>query len=253
MKGKEVLLGAALAVLLAACNNSNALKKQSDDVGMNGDSSNRENTTITDDTTSETTDTGTDPTGTGIGLNGDTYTGDTTGMDTTDEDNLMEPYEFDVNGVGYEGDIVFKVKARETLKVQFIPLGAPTTIKVDGKDSGYFAPYGKLMVYIKVGKVDTATPLLSNGLDRAAQVSPVMDFSSAIKTACTGQGASRVCPDTIDVIVHRPNYDYWARNYSTYCFYPKNAQAYCTDHTWVYPSHPWAGTLRVQTEETEAL
>ncbi|MEK7691956.1 MAG: hypothetical protein AAB425_13155, partial [Bdellovibrionota bacterium] len=84
------------------------------------------------------------------------------------------------------------------------------------------------------------TPLLSNGLAETQEQSPIKNYSSAFAKLC--QESDQTCRETVTITVYKPNYDYWCFNYWMYC-----------PHTHVYSTHPWNGTLEIETDETVAL
>ena len=151
---------------------------------------------------------------------------DTNDLDTPN----LPPLTFEVSNVGYT-EVSIQVKTTKILKVKFVPATQSSMVT----NSGYAPQYSKLGVYIAVGSQDRPTPLLSNGLMEAAKESPIMDFSASINEA--------TADDEVKITVHKPNYDYWClMGYYNLCPY-----------THVYETHPWSGTLIVQTDETEEL
>jgi hypothetical protein len=140
-----------------------------------------------------------------------------------------QPITMQVSGVGYDSVTVSVPNVTSVLKVEFTPGVQNGT--VSGTN---FAPiYSGLGVYINVGSLSQPTPLLHNGADGTnVETSGVMDYSSAL-SGTTG---------SVVITVTKPNYDYWCLNYGEYCPW-----------TQVYPTHPWNGTLRIQTDYTDSL
>lgn len=144
------------------------------------------------------------------------------------------PYSFRVEGIGYNG-MKLKVKANKKLKIKFTPGVQDQTVK----DTGYSPEYSQLAVFIQVENTEKATPLLSNGLSRAA-TSKTLDFSSGFTKTCPASSAN--CRQDVEITVHRPNYDHYCYMYGMYCM-----------HTKVYETHPWNGTITVETDDTASL
>jgi hypothetical protein len=145
-----------------------------------------------------------------------------------------------VKQVGYNDFEITGIQAGKRLKVQFIPGKQDSPVAVEGQE---FMPfYSKLGVFITVNSQTTATPMLNNGFTpgSTASKSPVIDFSSAIASQCQGQGDD--CRKSITIKVGRPNYDYWCLNHAVYCPW-----------THVHTTHPWNGTLLIETDDTVSI
>ncbi len=141
-----------------------------------------------------------------------------------------------VGAIGYTSTSI-TVKARKVLKLRFTPGMQDETIS----GSTTKPLYSGLGVYISVGSTSTPTPFLYNGMyGGAAQNSGSMDFSASIPQSCASSDAA--CREDVTITVSRPNYDW-------YCL---NGQGGCP---WahVQDTHPWNGTLQVQTDDTQAL
>lgn len=167
-----------------------------------------------------------DPTGSG-------GTGSTGGSTWTGTDPLIS---FSVRSVGYTAT-TYTVRARKSLKVRFTPGVQDSAVK----DTGFHPQYSKLAVYVKVGERSQPTALLSNGMTSgSAENSHIMDFSSSFEKTCAEEDAT--CREEVTITVEKPNYDFYCLNYGMYC-----------SHTQVYETHPWNGTLTVQTDDTVLL
>ena len=150
--------------------------------------------------------------------------------------NLPAPASQRVGSVGYTSTSI-TVKARKVLKIQFTPGQQDETIS----GSTTKPLYSGLGVYLTVGSTTTPTPFLYNGMyGGTAQNSGTLDFSAEIPQTCASSDAA--CRENVTITVSRPNYDW-------YCI---NNQGGCP---WahVQDTHPWNGTLKVQTDDTKAL
>jgi len=146
-------------------------------------------------------------------------------------------YQFEINGVGYPSEVRIEVPVRDILKVRFRPETNIDTVA----NTGFVAQYSHLAVFLDVGSTSQATPLLSNGLIYQQETSNIIDFSSQFTKTCTSSSPTD-CRQMVTVKVHKPNYDYWCFNFGMYCSY-----------THVWDTHPWRGTLLIETDDTEAL
>jgi hypothetical protein len=145
------------------------------------------------------------------------------------------PFTAAVGATGYNATYI-TVKTGKVLKVQF----APGVQNKPVSGTGFYPQYSKLGVYITVGSSSKATALLANGYNSAQQSSLVMDYSD--QTPCTKSNGSSSCRQNVMIIIERPNNDYKCLNYGTYCPYDK-----------VYETHPWNGTLTIQTDDTTEI
>lgn len=144
------------------------------------------------------------------------------------------PYSFRVGAVGYTSTTV-SVSAGQVLKIKFTPGVQDQAIA----GTGVYPNYSMLGVYITVNGVVGATEMLSNGFrGGGAQTSSVMDFSNAIAGSCSNSS----CRQSVTITIDHPNNDYWCYNYGQFCPY-----------SWVYNTHPWHGTLEIQTDDTTAI
>lgn len=139
-----------------------------------------------------------------------------------------------VGAIGYRSTSI-DVRVNKILKIKFTP--GINDEQIEG--TGYSPQYSKLAVFIKVGDESVATPLLNNGLQEDQQSSAVIDFSDKIEGQC---GDDPICRETITITIEKPNNDYWCLNWETHC-----------SHTHVHDTHPWNGTIMVQTDDTRAL
>lgn len=147
----------------------------------------------------------------------------------------VPPYKYLISGVGYNAKTV-QVRAGQVLKVKFTA-GLPSQ-KVDG--TGFTATYSQLGVFIKVGDYEEATELLSNGLYSGQfETSHVIDLAGAIPDRCATN--DRSCRKDVTITVYKPNYDF-------YCLI-----GYACPYTHVWETHPWNGTLTVQTDDTDGI
>ena len=148
----------------------------------------------------------------------------------------VPPISYRVGAIGYTTDSV-TVDARSTLKIRFTP--GVQDEKVAG--TGYSPQYSKLGVYIQVGSQTKPTPMLPNGMTDPSQDSGVMDFSRSIDTSLCSAGNPN-CRVTVTINITKPNYDYWCLNFQQYC-----------PNTTIYSTHPWHGTVQIQTDDTDPL
>ncbi len=163
---------------------------------------------------------------------------------TTDEaedtsDGIEPLYETRVEGVGYTSG-TYEVPATTELKLRFSP--GIQDQKVDG--TGFSPTYSQLGVYLTVGSQTVSSGLLSNGAaDGSKTNSGILDLSPALaEMPCEDGSSTEGCRKTVTITIEKPNYDYWCFNYGMYC-----------PHTHVYSTHPWNGTLEIETDETVAL
>ncbi|MCM2279509.1 MAG: hypothetical protein NDJ89_15645 [Oligoflexia bacterium] len=149
----------------------------------------------------------------------------------------IPPLSLRVGTAGYNS-VTVTVKARNLLKVRFVPGVQDETVS----GSGFSPKYSGLGVYVTVGSNTETTPLLYNGVfGGAAEKSSIFDFSNSFDRTCATGDTE--CKESVTITVSKPNYDYWCVNYGYYCGY----------WTHIEPSHPWHGTLEIQTESTDAL
>ncbi len=147
----------------------------------------------------------------------------------------ISPITTRVGATGYTSTTV-TIDVRKTLKVKFTPGIQDENVA----GTGFSPNYSRLGVYIQVGSQTQATEMLSNGVFGTAQTSRVIDFSSAVDSGCDPMDLSCTIPVTIKVF--KPNNDYFCLNFGTYCPWAQ-----------VYSTHPWHGTLHIQTDNTDAI
>jgi hypothetical protein len=148
----------------------------------------------------------------------------------------IAPYTMRVGTVGYNSTTV-QISTRSILKVTFAPGVQDQTVA----GTGFEPAYGHLGVYIQVGSSSQPTPMLSNGLlDGNPETSPVLDFSSAFTPTCAATDTT--CHQPITITITKPNNDYYCMNFGLYCAWAQ-----------VYSTHPWHGTLSIQTDDTNPL
>lgn len=157
-----------------------------------------------------------------------------TPLPTTAPYTGLPPYQFKIEGVGYKTYHV-TVQANRVLKVKFRP--GINSKYVEGTK---FTPrYSQLGVYIGVTDYSEPTEILNNGLTTGqVQTSSVIDFSSKILVS----GNAVTDRHEVEIIVNKPNNDYWCLNFMMYCSW-----------TNVWDTHPWNGTLLVQTDDTDPI
>jgi hypothetical protein len=144
--------------------------------------------------------------------------------------------QFRVGAVGYTSASI-NIYTGRVLKIKFTAGVADTTVA----GTGYTAQYSGIGVYIGVGSTSRPTPLLYNGLlGGAAQSSSVMDFATSISANCAP--ADVTCRKDVTVNVSQPNNDYWCFNFAMYCPWTR-----------VHDTHPWNGTLSIQTDDTDPI
>jgi hypothetical protein len=117
--------------------------------------------------------------------------------------------------------------------------GTASPIKMTVRGVGYTSQLG---VYIQVGSLNQPTEMLTNGYNgTTAETSSVIDFSSSIPSgSCAGQATT--CRQNVTITVNKPNDDYWCLTTGQFCPW-----------SYVYASHPWNGTLTIQTDDTTAI
>lgn len=149
----------------------------------------------------------------------------------------IPPLSFRVDAIGYTSTTV-KVSARNVLKIRFAPGVNDKTIS----GSNVNPQYAALGVYITVNGTSLPTPLLFNGYfsGTSQETSDVLDFSNAFARTCASDDT--LCRETVTIKIEKPNNDYWCVNYGAYCPY-----------THVPDNHPWNGTLKVQTDDTDPV
>lgn len=160
---------------------------------------------------------------------------------TGDEDDSStvitgEPaFNYQIQGTGYTS-VSVKVQTNRILKVQFTPGTQDRTVEGTG-----FAPqYSQMGVYIKVGTQSQATEMLSNGLlGGSPEKSRILEFSNSFTRTCDRTDSS--CRQEVTITVEKPNYDY-------FCLINWKCP-----WTQVWETHPWTGTLLIQTDDTDGL
>ncbi len=141
-----------------------------------------------------------------------------------------------IDKTGYDVSYTYQVRVKNVLKIKFKPGLQNKTVA----GTGWSPNYSQLAVYISIEDDSRPTSLLSNGLLSPAEESPVLDFSTSFRKTCaTGDTA---CRQLVTITVNKPNYDYWCYNFGQYC-----------PHTHVWDTHPWNGTLSIQTDDTNAF
>ena len=163
-----------------------------------------------------------------------TTTGTTTTTTTT---GTASPITMTVRGIGYNSTSV-TVSANQVLKVEFAPGVQDTAVA----GTGVYPQYSQLGVYIQVGSFNQPTEMLTNGYNGTTpETSSVIDFSSYIPSgSCAGKATN--CRQNVTITINKPNDDYWCLTSGQFCPW-----------SYVYASHPWNGTLTVQTDDTTAI
>lgn len=179
--------------------------------------------------------------------NSNSDNGNNTELDTSDDDlskdgehrdGTFPPLRFNVDGTGYNDSYTVTVSTRSILKVAFLP----DVQQKAAADSGFFPQYSKLAVFIQVGDHEEPTSLLNNGYfpQYPQQTSSIIDFSDDFEKKCDANDKS--CRQIVEVRVQKPNYDYWCLQYGMSC-----------PHTHVHATHPWFGTIVVETDDTDSI
>ncbi len=146
--------------------------------------------------------------------------------------NLLEPYEFDVHGTGYN-PVTIDVPASVRLRIRFEPQQQQMNIQ----NTGYYVGYSRLAAEVSVVNASGSaqfTPLLSNGYITTAQHID-RDLSSYVSAGSGGM---------VTIKVDRPNYDYECLYWGLGCN---------PGWTHVQNGHPWWVKLIVETEDTTTL
>lgn len=146
--------------------------------------------------------------------------------------NAVAPLSFRVGTVGYN-PVTVTVSTQSTLQVQFQAEQQDQSIA----GTNFEPEYSMLGVYITVGSTTTPTQVVPNGYNGTLQTpSSIIDFSSAIPSGSNG---------SVTIVIAQPNYDYDCLNFDLYC--------YPVPWMHVLDTHPWHGTLFVQTDNTQPL
>lgn len=146
----------------------------------------------------------------------------------------VPPLSFRVGTIGYNS-VTLSARAGKILKVQFTPGQQDENVK----GTSFTPIYSRLGVYINIGGASKPTPMLSNGLTTGTpSSSSAMDFSSGLPCAQEDDE----CRRTVAITVTKPNYDYWCYNFGTDCPW-----------THIWETHPWHGTLEIETDDTDPL
>ena len=185
--------------------------------------------------------------GDGVSTPSSSTTTPTTSTTTTTTTSGVSPLTFPIRATGYT-TVTVNVSANKKLKAKFTPGVADTTIA----GYGATAVYTKLGVYIGIGDTTSPTALLSNGADGSAvQTSSIFDLSNKFNRTC--QTTDTACRDTVTITVTKPNYDYFCINCALWLYQNANYCNLACPNTHVYDTHPWNGTLTVQTDDTDAI
>lgn len=151
----------------------------------------------------------------------------------------VPPYSFRVGAVGYTSTRI-SVRTNSVLKLRFTPGIQDEKVRdSNGNLTGFSPRYSHLGVYVEVEGNAQPTRMLSNGLVSAAE-SDDFDLSTSFTRACTS--AEPNCRQDVEIVIKQPNYDYWCLNYGMYCSW-----------THVESTHPWHGTVLVQTDDTDPI
>lgn len=142
-----------------------------------------------------------------------------------------------IQGTGYTS-VSVTVQTNRILKVQFIPGTQDRNVA----GTGFTPQYSRMGVYIKVGSQSQPTEMLGNGSSGGdAEKSRILEFSNSFTRSCNR--ADTTCRQDVTITVEKPNYDYFCLiGYFPGCPW---------SHVW--ETHPWNGTLLVQTDDTDAL
>ncbi|MEK6577839.1 MAG: hypothetical protein AABZ55_01315 [Bdellovibrionota bacterium] len=146
------------------------------------------------------------------------------------------PITMRVDGTGFTTTTV-TVYTNSILKLTFSPGTQDRTIA----GTGQVATYSKMGVYIGIGSNLSPTEMLNNGFTGGTpQTSRVFDLSSSFtKTCAAGDSA---CRQAVTIKIGNPSNDFYCLNFGSYCPWGT-----------LYSTHPWNGTLRVQTDDTDSL
>lgn len=143
-----------------------------------------------------------------------------------------------VGGYGYDAAPTVEVRTNRVLKVRFTPGIADE----NELNTGFTRHYSGLAVYIQVGATELPTPLLHNGVAGTAVETKTFDFSNSFERTCLRTDTS--CRQMVTITVKKPNYDHYSFTYP-YSGFP--------GWTHVTSTHPWNGTLTIQTDDTNAI
>ncbi|HAR42886.1 MAG TPA: hypothetical protein DCS07_09705 [Bdellovibrionales bacterium] len=159
---------------------------------------------------------------------------------TSVNSNLLPTIIKRVEGVGYDQTVSVEVRVRRILKVKFTPGIADKT----EAGTGFTRHYSGLGVYLSVESNSQPTPLLQNAFNGATPESKTIDFSGSFTRSCATTDTS--CRQFVTITVSKPNYDYL-------CLVERMCAPYFPAWTHVAATHPWNGTLEIQTDDTSGL
>jgi hypothetical protein len=154
---------------------------------------------------------------------------------TSTQTKGVAPLRYRVGNVGYN-EVKITVSTHSTLKVKFTPGTQDQTVSGTSESP----QYSGLGVYLSAGGATQATPFLYNGLYGGDVESTIIDFSDRITTGC--QSTDKNCRANVTITVKQPNYNY-------HCI----TKGYSCPWSHVEDTHPWHGTLTVETDDTDSL
>ncbi len=228
---------AALALTASACGNPNGVYRQTNTQGKTSTSKKGSagTTTYEDGTWSGASGTSSSSSGT-VTSSSSAATASSSSTSSSSTSTGTPPQETRVDATGVNGKGSIWVRVKDRLKVKFRP--GIQDKKVSG--SGFSPNYSRMSVTLTVGTSNRTTSVLYNGFNQPAQESSVQDFSTAFTKACGATATG--CRQWVLVTIEKPKYDYWCLNYQMYC-----------DMTDVYSTHPWNGTVTLETDDTDPI
>jgi hypothetical protein len=175
------------------------------------------------------------------------------GHGTADAESRAPVIEQYIKGLGYEEEITISVETRSRLRVRFVPGQQDAFVG----NTNFSPPYSLLSIALQVGNDEEVTAPLSNGLYEPEEMSDIFDFSQSFRKRCETDEIN--CQERVRITIKRPQYNYWCIEYPNGFYDPKSFQyrnvCYGNPYgmTRVYESHPWNGTLLIETDYTESL
>lgn len=191
--------------------------------------------------------------------------------DGSTDSNLADPYTFDVRGLGNSTPVKITLTTTVALKkirLRYTPKPQDDFALVrdsSGKwvKSGFSPNYSIFGLSISVAGKENRTPPLRSGLYGSQQSSPIYEYTPKATLCSDPSSASTRIPDNLStmnvttananalkitqrycyvITFSNPVYDYHCLTQGRFCPYSN-----------IEPTHPWVGSVEIQTDETRAL
>lgn len=236
-RAAAVTIAAALALIAVGCGNPNSVYRNPNAKGKTSSSSRGSTgTTSYEDGTWSGLGTSSSSSGTSSSTTTSSSSAATGSTSSSSTSTGVPPQETRIDAIGATGKGYVWVRVKDRLKVKFRP--GLQDKKVSG--TGFSPNYSKMSVTLTVGTSNRTTSDLYNGFNQPAQESSVQNFSSSFTKTCGSTATT--CRQWVRVTIEKPRYDYWCLNYGMYC-----------DMTDVYSTHPWNGTVIIETDDTDPI